>query len=156
MKITIICLGKLKEKPYQQLETEFLKRLKPFANLNIIELREIPYKDGYDMEKVKKAEAELLQKHISKGSYVVSLDIDGKQMASEDFAKFIVQKTAHGENLVFVIGGSLGLYQAFKDKSDYRFSMGTLTFPHNLARFILIEQVYRALTIVNGKQYHKQ
>lgn len=154
-KATIICLGKYKEKAYLELEKEYLKRLSPYAKMDILELNEEPYADKDDLDRIRLVEAEKLKKHLPKGAIVILMDEDGTERNSKDFAVNIERLTSLGEQLVFVIGSGIGLHQSLKEVSNYSFSLSKLTFPHNLARILLLEQLYRASTIIAGKEYHK-
>ncbi len=155
LKIKIICLGKLKEKAYSELEKEYLKRLSPFAKLKIIELAEVPYRNASEIEKVKAKESELIKNHISKDSIVILLEEKGKLRNSIDFANFLERIGNLGQEIVFVIGSSVGLHATLQEVTNYSISLSLLTFPHNFARILLEEQIYRAGTILSGKEYHK-
>lgn len=154
-KITIICLGKFKESAYKELEQEYLKRLSPFAKVRIIELPEEPYGKNPDLERVKLKEAEAIEKHLPENAIVVLLEEKGSLRNSEDFAQFIERIGGLGQELVFVIGSGIGLHDSLKNVSNYKISLSPLTFPHNMARILLEEQIYRACTIITGKSYHK-
>lgn len=154
-KITIICLGKYKEKPYLELEKEYLKRLSPFAKLKIIELAEEPYGKNADMDRVKLAEAVKIKKQIPKDGIVLILEEKGTLRDSIEFAKYFERLVSIGQELVFILGSGAGLHSSINEISNYSISLSKLTFPHNLARILLIEQIYRAYTIISGKSYHK-
>jgi 23S rRNA (pseudouridine1915-N3)-methyltransferase len=154
-KITIIALGKFKEKAYQDLEKEFLKRLRPFAKTQVVELAEVPYGKNVNMETVKEKEAESIIKRLPKDSVVVLLEEKGTGKDSWDFAKFLDRVGSLNKEIVFVIGSGIGLHPLLKEYSNYSISLSPLTFPHNMARIILEEQVYRACTMLSGKEYHK-
>lgn len=154
-KFTIICLGKLKESAYRELENEFRKRLSPFARVNIIELAEISYRDETEIEKVKQKESLLIKNRIPKDGYVVALKESGELKNSHTFAEFLNSKGSNGVEIVFIIGSGVGLHESVFDYSDTTISLSPLTFPHNMARILLEEQLYRAVTILNGKKYHK-
>lgn len=159
MNIKIICVGKLKEKFLKEGIGEFQKRIKTYANLEIIEVKDEACPENsseLEMEKIKEVEGERILSKISKGAYVIALDIGGKSLASEDFAKKIEDLSVEGiSSIDFIIGGSLGLSEGVKNKSDYRLSFSKFTFPHGLMRLILVEQVYRAFRIINNHPYHK-
>lgn len=159
MNIKIICVGKLKEKFLKEGIGEFQKRLKTYANLEIVEVKDEACPENsseLEMEKIKEVEGERILSKISKGSYVIALDIGGKALTSEDFAKKIEDLSVEGiSSIDFIIGGSLGLSEGVKNKSDYRLSFSKFTFPHGLMRLILVEQVYRAFRIINNHPYHK-
>lgn len=159
MNIKIICVGKLKEKFLKEGIGEFQKRLKTYANLEIVEVKDEACPENsseLEMEKIKEVEGERILSKISKGSYVIALDIGGKSLTSEDFAKKIEDLSVEGiSSIDFIIGGSLGLSESVKNKSDYKLSFSKFTFPHGLMRLILVEQVYRAFRIINNHPYHK-
>lgn len=159
MNIKIICVGKLKEKFLKEGIEEFQKRLKAYANLEIVEVKDEACPENSsesEMEKIKEVEGERILSKISKGAYVMALDISGKALTSEDFAKKIETLSVEGiSSIDFIIGGSLGLSDEVKNKSDYRLSFSKFTFPHGLMRLILVEQVYRAFRIINNHPYHK-
>lgn len=154
-KIKIICLGKFKEKAYVELEAEFLKRLSPFAKIKVVEIPEIGYKNGQDLEKIKEQEAEKIVKQLPEGGVVILLEEKGTLRNSVDFASFLERTGSLGKELVFVIGSGIGLHSSLKQYSNYSISLSPLTFLHNMARVILEEQIYRACTILSGKEYHK-
>lgn len=159
MNIKIICVGKLKEKFLKEGIGEFQKRIKTYANLEIVEVKDEACPENsskLEMEKIKEVEGERILSKISKGAYVIALDIGGKALTSEDFAKKIEDLSVEGiSSIDFIIGGSLGLSEGVKNKSDYRLSFSKFTFPHGLMRLILVEQVYRAFRIINNHPYHK-
>lgn len=156
MKITIIVLGKFKEKAYVELEKEYLKRLSPFAKVKVLELPEEPYRKNADLDLTRKKEAEAIEKILPKNSIVILMDEDGTLRDSHDFASNIERLTSLGQELVFVIGSGIGLHESLKAVSNYTFSLSKLTFPHNLARILLLEQIYRSCMINSGKEYHKE
>ena len=155
LKIKIICLGKLKEKAFSELEEEYLKRLSSFAKITLIELPEIPYRNESMLEKVKVAEAEIIRKNLPKNSIVILVQEKGILRNSLDFASFIERIGSIGTEIVFVVGSGAGLDDSLKLDSNYQISLSSLTFTHNFARVLLEEQLYRACTIINGKTYHK-
>jgi 23S rRNA (pseudouridine1915-N3)-methyltransferase len=154
-KITIIALGKFKEQAYKDLEKEFLKRLSPFAKVKIVELPEVGYGKNFDMEKIKLEEAEKIVKQLPDDGVVILLEEKGTLRNSKDFANFVERTGSLGKELVFVIGSGVGLHPSLKEYSNYTISLSPLTFPHNMARVVLEEQLYRACTILAGKEYHK-
>lgn len=154
-KIKIIALGKFKEKAYRELEAEFLKRLSPFAKVKMVELPEIGYRKNQDLEKVKEQEAEKIIKQLPKDAVVILLEEKGTLRNSKDFAGFLERIGGLGKELVFVIGSGLGLHQSLHQYNNYSVSLSPLTFPHNMARVALEEQIYRACMILAGKEYHK-
>jgi 23S rRNA (pseudouridine1915-N3)-methyltransferase len=155
LKIKIICLGKLKEKAYIELEKEFLKRLSPFAKVKVVELPEVGYRRAGDLEKVKLQEASAITKQLPNNALIILLEEKGTIRSSPDFAKFIDRVGSLGQELVFVLGSGIGLHQSLRAVTNYQISLSPLTFPHNMARIILEEQLYRACTIIAGKEYHK-
>jgi 23S rRNA (pseudouridine1915-N3)-methyltransferase len=154
-KITIIILGKFKEPAYKELEREFLKRLTPFAKMKVIELKEEAYRKNDDLDAVKEKEAEKIIKQLPDNAVVILLEEKGSLKNSPDFAGFLERIGAIGKEMVFVIGSGIGLHGSLKQYSNYSVSLSPLTFPHNMARVILEEQIYRACTILSGKEYHK-
>ncbi len=154
-KIRIIALGKLKEKAYKELEAEFLKRLSPFAKVKVVELPEIGYGKNQDLERVKEQEAEKIIAQLPENGVVILLEEKGNLRNSKDFAKFLERIGSLGKEIVFVIGSGIGLHESLRLQSNYQISLSPLTFPHNMARVLLEEQIYRACTIIAGKEYHK-
>lgn len=159
MKIKIICVGKLKEKYLKDAIGEYAKRLGRFCTFEICELNDEKIPDNPSQaqcEIVLKNEGEQIIKHLSKDSYVITLCVEGKSMSSEEFAKKIGDVTLNGKSTIdFIIGGSLGLDQSVKNISDLKLSFSSFTFPHQLMRLILCEQIYRAFKINNNEEYHK-
>ena len=160
MDIKIIAVGKIKEKFYKEAIDEYLKRMQAYNKLEIIEVADEMAAETLsekELEQVKEKEGESILGKISKEDYVVSLEILGKQMDSIEFAKFIENEMAQGfgRNLVFIIGGSNGLAKEVSQRSNKKLSFGKMTYPHQLMRVILTEQVYRAYRIINGHPYHK-
>lgn len=152
-KITLICVGSIKEKYLVDAINEYKKRIQKFFELNIIEIAESKLLQS--QKEVQKALSEEAGKILEKvkGKTIVSLCVEGKQQTSEEFASFVDQKTDLGE-LVFIIGSSFGLADKIK-KSSINLSFSKLTFPHQLMRVIFLEQLYRAGTIINNITYHK-
>ena len=160
MDIKIIAVGKIKEKFYKDAIDEYLKRMQAYNKLEIIEVADEMAAETLsekELEQVKEREGERILGKISKEDYVVSLEILGKQMDSIEFAKFIENEMSEGfgRNLVFIIGGSNGLAKEVSQRSNKKLSFGKMTYPHQLMRVILTEQVYRAYRIINGHPYHK-
>ena len=154
-KIRIIVLGKFKEKAFLDLEKEYLKRLTPFAKIKMVELPEIPYRANDNSDKVKEKEAAIIVKQLPDNAMVILLEEKGTLRNSKDFAAFLQRAGGLGKELVFVIGSGLGLHESLKQYSNYSVSLSPLTFTHNFARVLLEEQIYRACTIIAGKEYHK-
>lgn len=151
-KITLICVGNLKEKYLSEAVSEYQKRLQKFFDLKIIEIPEYKLKDENEWQKALNTEAESILSKI-KTKNVCTLCVEGKTFSSEEFANFTKQKTDFGE-LIFVIGSSYGISEKVKNISA-KISFGRLTFPHQLMRVIFLEQLYRAGTIINNVCYHK-
>ena len=159
MNITVIALGKLKEKYLTDAISEYSKRISAYGKLQIIELTPVRLSDNPSQTEIDNAlskEAEEIKKKIPNNSYVFSLCIEGKEKSSESFAKAINDATLNGKsNIVFIIGSSFGLSPEIKTLSDFKLSFSPMTFPHQLMRVMLLEQVYRAFQINNGGKYHK-
>lgn len=159
MNITVICIGKLKEKYWTAAIDEYSKRLKGYCSLDIIELKEarLPDKAGPAEElAVKEAEGEEILKRIKDNQYVITLEVKGKMLSSEKLAEKIDSLAIGGQsNVVFVIGGSLGLSAAVSKRANFKLSFSEMTFPHQMMRVILLEQVYRAFKINRNEAYHK-
>lgn len=159
MKIKIICVGKLKEKYLKDGIAEYVKRLGRFASVDIIELADEKIPDNAspaEYEKIKLSEGGKILAKIANNEYVVSLCIEGENLSSEEFAQKISHITLKGNSTVdFIIGGSLGLCDKVKARSDFKLSFSKMTFPHQLMRLILCEQIYRAFKINANEQYHK-
>ena len=159
-KMTILCTGKLKEKFYLDAAAEYVKRLSRFCKLEIIELPEekIEEKNASDAV-VKKAldkEGKAILSNVRKGAAIVAMCIEGKQISSDELAQFLAQRAGSGAgDVAFVIGSSHGLSDEVKKAAALKFSMGRITMPHQLARLVLTEQIYRACTINAGMKYHK-
>lgn len=158
-KVTILCVGKLKEKFYTAAAAEYVKRLSRFCKLEIIELPESRLSDTPtrgEIEQALSAEAALIEGKLSKGSAVIAMCIEGRELSSvqlaEKMQEFAVGGTSH---LIFLIGGSVGLAEHLKKNADFRLSMSPMTFPHHLARIMLLEQIYRGYQIIAGTKYHK-
>ncbi|MCL5666387.1 MAG: 23S rRNA (pseudouridine(1915)-N(3))-methyltransferase RlmH [Patescibacteria group bacterium] len=154
-KITIIALGKFKEPCFKELEQEYLKRLKPFAKVKMVELPEVSYGKNFDLEKVKAQEAEKIAKHLPPDGIVILMEEKGTQRNSKDFSVFLQRIGGLGKELTFVIGSGIGLHESLHQFSNYSISLSPLTFTHNFARVLLEEQIYRACMILAGKEYHK-
>ncbi len=156
MKIKIIALGKIKEKFLKDGIEEFLKRLVPYASVEMVELSAIEIKDENLTEKILEAEGEKILSHIKPLSYVITLEIQGKLLSSQEFAQKIETLTNEGtQEIVFVIGSSCGIAKTVSQRADFKLSMSKMTFLHQFARLILVEQIYRAFKIIKGETYHK-
>ena len=158
MKITIACVGKIKEKYFTDAINEYAKRLSRYVTLDIAEVPDEKAPENMSpaqMEQVKEIEGERLNKVIKDG-YVVALAINGKKMTSEGFADFISDTMVKGaSHITFVIGGSLGLSDKILKRADFKLSFSDMTFPHQLMRVVLLEQIYRANRIMKNEHYHK-
>ena len=157
--IKIIAIGKLKEKASVSLVEEYAKRIKAFSKLEIIEVNDqkIPYNASLKEEEMVllKEGRDVLSK-IKDDEFVILLDLHGSYMSSEEFSSYMNNLFISGKSTVtFVIGGSLGVSKELVERSNYRFKLSPLTFPHLLVRILLVEQIYRAFTIVKGSPYHK-
>ncbi len=156
MNIKIIALGKIKEKFLKEGVDEFLKRLMPYSSVEIVELNPIEIKDENLVEKVLDEESEKILSIIKPQSYVITMEIGGKMFSSEEFADKIEGLINDGvSELVFVIGSSCGLSKKVSARADLKMSMSKMTFLHQFARLILVEQIYRAFKIIKGEKYHK-
>ena len=158
-KVTLICVGKLKEKFYAQATAEYAKRLSRFCKLEIVELPESRLSDSPSPAEISQAltaEAALIEAKLPKGSALVAMCIEGEELSSPQLAEKMRQFAVSGvSNLTFLIGGSVGLSPVIKAQADFRLSMSPMTFPHHLARVMLLEQIYRAYQINAGTKYHK-
>lgn len=156
MNIKIIALGKIKEKFLKEGIEEFLKRLTPYASVEIVELPAIEIKDENLTERVLKEEGEKILLQIKPQAYVITLEIKGKQLSSEEFATKINELTVEGiSEIVFVIGSSCGLSKIVSERANFKLSISKMTFLHQFARLLLVEQIYRAFKIIKGETYHK-
>ena len=157
--VTVIALGKLKEKYMRDFCDEYVKRLSAYCKLNIVELAPKALPDNPSQTEIAQAlsaEAQMIKAKIPQNSYVFSMCIEGKQMPSEAFSKKLSNLAIDGKSsIVFILGSSFGLDSEIKKLSDERFSMSEMTFPHQMARVMLLEQLYRAFQIANGGKYHK-
>lgn len=156
MNIKIIALGKIKEKFLKDGVEEFLKRLTPYASVEVLELPAIEIKDENLTSKILDQEAEKILSHIKPQAYVITLEINGKMFSSEEFAKKISELTNDGvSEIIFVIGSSCGISPLVSNRANLKMSMSKMTFLHQFARLILVEQIYRAFKIIKGETYHK-
>ncbi|CAH0237773.1 23S rRNA (pseudouridine(1915)-N(3))-methyltransferase RlmH [Priestia megaterium] len=159
MNISIITIGKLKEKYLKQGIQEYLKRLSSYAKVEIIELADEKAPENLsesEMEQVKQKEGERILAKISDDTYMIALAINGKQKSSEELAKEIDSLATYGKSkIAFVIGGSLGLSSEVMKRSNAALSFSKMTFPHQLMRLVLVEQIYRAFRIIRNEPYHK-
>ena len=159
MKITIICVGKLKEDFYKKAVSEYAKRLGRYCRLEIIEVADekTPEDAGPVMEEqIKEREAARILKHVKEDAYVCTLEITGSQPDSLAFSRMLSRLTIQGKShFQFIIGGSLGLHKSVSLAANQAVSFSNMTFPHQLMRVILLEQIYRSYRIMNGEPYHK-
>lgn len=159
MKITLIAVGKIKEKFYTEAIGEYAKRLGRYCKLEIVQVADEKTPDKASAQEelqIKKREGERILSQIKDGSYVIALAIEGKMLDSEELAEKINQLGISGQSqITFLIGGSLGLSGEVLGRADYLLSFSRMTFPHQLMRVILLEQVYRSCRIIAGEPYHK-
>ncbi len=158
MKITVISVGKIKEKYLKEAIEEYSKRLSRYSKIELIEVKDEHAPDNIsdkDMEIIKHKEGERILSRL-KDSFLIALAIEGKQLSSEELAKKIIEiQTYNASHITFVIGGSLGLSKEVLKKANFKLSFSNMTFPHQLMKVILLEQVYRAFRINNNEPYHK-
>ena len=159
MKITLITVGKIKEKYFTDAIAEYAKRLSRYCKLEIIELADEKTPDGASEaldNQIKEKEGERILSKVPDSAYVVALAIEGKQLSSEELADKMEKWNVGGiSHLVFIIGGSLGLTPKVLNRADYKLSFSKMTFPHQLMRVVLLEQIYRSFRIRNNEPYHK-
>ena len=158
MNMALICMGRLKEKYWRDAAAEYEKRLSRFGKWETIELPDLPEPSNSSPaieEQIKKKEGDAILSKIRDGDIVVCLCIDGKQMDSVQLSKKLTELVDTGRRVVFVIGGSLGLSPQVVARAQMKLSFSPMTFPHQLARIMLLEQTYRALKIAAGERYHK-
>lgn len=159
MNITILCVGRLTEEFFEDAVEEYKKRLSKYVNFKIVEVKDEKTKENATIQEinlVKDKEGKRILEKINKNSYIVTLEINGKQKSSEEFAEFFKNAMVSGRSdITFIIGGSLGLSDEVLKVSDHALSFSKMTFPHQLMRVILSEQIYRAYRIINNEPYHK-
>ncbi len=159
MSMTVMAMGKMKEKPYRQMADEYLKRLSRFGRFEEIELPDLPEPANSSEaieQQLRSREGEMMLSRLKPNDYVIALTIPGKMMDSPALARHLDDLMTRGESsIVFVIGGSLGLGDAVVARANEELSMSKMTFPHQLARVMLLEQLYRAMKIRAGERYHK-
>lgn len=159
IKVTVIAVGKLKEKYLRDACSEYIKRLGSFSKVNVVEINEERCSDNpsqAEIEQVKNKEGERILAKLPKGAYVIPMCIEGTQFSSEDFSKKLEEVSLSGfGEVVFIIGGSFGLSDEVKEKGKLKLSFGKLTLPHQLMRVVLLEQIYRAFSISSNTKYHK-
>ena len=143
--IKIICIGKIKESFYREAISEYLKRLSKYHKIEIIELND----SNINQEK------DLILNKIDKKDHIITLEINGKELDSKEFANYLDKTFIEHSNICFIIGGSNGLHKEVTNLSNYKLSFSKMTFPHQLFRVILLEQIYRSFKIINNETYHK-
>lgn len=153
-KLTLVCVGKLKEKYWNEAEAEYLKRLGPAGKIRIMEIPEETLNSNHDDLFCRKKEAEKIEKLIKPDALAVALCLKGESINSEKFSEKINNISQNGQEIIFLIGGPTGLDSRLIEKSDWKISLSKMTFTHQMARIILLEQIYRAFTIATGKKYH--
>ena len=158
--ITVVAVGRLKDKFYEDAAAEYLKRLQAYAKVSVVEIRAVELLSESpgeaEIAKALEKEGEAILQKIPAGAAVAALCVEGRLFSSEDLAAYMNACGSAGKSqLVFVIGGSYGLSDAVKKRADVRLSMSRMTFPHRLARVMLLEQVYRGFKIARGEKYHK-
>lgn len=149
--INIITVGKIKEKYIIDGINEYLKRLTKYTKVNIIELSD----DSFDKVKTLKSESEKILSKLDLKSFIVTLEIDGKELNSIEFSELIDKTLTNYSDITFIIGGSYGLDDSIKKLSNYKLSFSKMTFPHQLFRLVFLEQLYRGFKILNNESYHK-
>ena len=158
-RVTVLCVGKLKEKFYIDAAAEYVKRLQRHCKLELIELPEQRLPDDpspAEIQKALRAEGDAIREKLPKGGAVIALCIEGKPCSSQELSRRMADFGVQGKTqLTFLIGGSVGLDEDLKPRADWRLSMSPMTFPHHMARIMLLEQIYRAYQIADGTKYHK-
>lgn len=159
MKITVISVGKIKEKYLKDAIAEYTKRLGKYCRLELIETADektLDHASRAQEDMIRAKEAERILKYVREDAYIITLEIDGKELSSEKLAEKIENLGIQGKShLIFIIGGSIGLGEEVLKKSDFALSFSKMTFPHQLMRVILLEQIYRSFRIINKEPYHK-
>ena len=150
--IKIICIGKIKEKFFKEAEQEYLKRLSKYTKIEIIELED---EKDININVCLNKEKEEIKKVIKEKDNLIILDIKGKEKTSEEFSEMINNELLYNSNITFIIGSSNGLHEEIKSLTDKKISFSKLTFPHQMFRIILLEQIYRSFKIINNETYHK-
>lgn len=158
MKIAVIGVGKLKEKYFVMAVEEYVKRLSRYCRLELVETADEKTPDGAspaEEERIKRLEGERILKAVREEDYVIALAIQGEALSSEELAQKLQDLSIRGRRIVFIIGGSLGLHDSVLARADMRLSFSKMTFPHQLMRVVLLEQIYRSFRIIKGEPYHK-
>ena len=150
--IKIICVGKLKEKYWSDACSEYLKRLQKYTNIEVIEIQD----EKIDEEKqALLKEKERIEKYLNPKDYLITLEIEGKELSSVELSEKLNQILIQNSNITFLIGGSYGIHPEIKAKSNFKLSFSKMTFPHQLFRVLLLEQLFRSYKILNNEKYHK-
>ncbi len=159
MTVNIICIGKLKEKYWQAAVTEYTKRIGGYARIHVVELKESKLPKNAspaDELQVMEKEGESILAKVADGDYVIAMEVEGKMLDSVELSRHLMRTFDGGHSTVdFLIGGSLGLSDAVKRRADFGLSFSRMTFPHQMARVLLLEQIYRSFKIANNETYHK-
>ena len=159
MKIRIIAVGKIKDQYLELGINDYIKKISRYASVEIVEVKDQPIYNEKSLEEInnaKKKEGEAILKYIKDSDYIINLDLDKKEMKSEEFARFLDAKSEYsGSFLTFVIGGSYGLSDELKKRANESISLSKMTFLHGMTRLIILEQIYRAYKILNNEVYHK-
>ena len=156
--LNILCIGKIKEDFFKSAINEYSKRLSKYCKLNIVELpdEKIPDKLNINMtEQIKEKESNNIINHLPKDTYIICLDLTGKEYSSENFSSKLENLSQITSNITFVIGGSLGIHKNLLNKANEKICFSKMTFPHQLIRIFLLEQIFRAFKISNGETYHR-
>lgn len=156
--ITVVCVGKIKEKFFKDAIDEYSKRLSKYCKLDILELPDEKIPDKINdsiVNEVKEKECKNIINHLKNDSYIIALDLKGKEFSSEELSNKLEQISMQNSKITFIIGGSLGLTDKLLNMCDEKICFSKMTFPHQLIRIFLLEQVYRAFKISNGESYHK-
>ena len=158
-RVTVLCVGKLKEKFYTDAAAEYVKRLQRYCKLDVVELPEYRLPEEPSPAEIQKAlqtEGAAIRERLPRGGAMVALCIEGKPCSSEELSRRLTELGVQGKTqITFLIGGSVGLDESLKQQADWRLSMSPMTFPHHMARIMLLEQIYRAYQIAGGAKYHK-
>ena len=156
MNINLVVVGKIKENYLKIAIEDFLKRIRPYSSIKITEIQSEILKDPSDTEKAKIIEAQKINSLLNTNSFIVALDVKGQSFSSEEFAQKIKQLSSEGYNqMIFIIGGAVGLDTSILEKVHLRLSISKMTFTHQMVRLILLEQIYRGFKIINNEPYHK-
>ena len=149
--ITILCVGKIKEKYFKDGIEEYLKRLSKYTKIELIEVEDSPF----EKDKTLKIEGERILKRLNLKSFIITLEIEGNKINSKELSDLIDKTSINNSDITFIIGGSYGIDNKIKELSNYKLSFSNLTFPHQLFRLMLLEQIYRSYKIINNETYHK-